>query len=76
MAGAAIPILLTKKLSITKKVASTVFGVVAGLAAGFAASLSVSTPPGAFKFAKAARTLSNIDLRPVSETKELHATRM
>ena len=73
--GAVIPTFFLKGSGITKKVVSTVTGLIVGLAAGFAASLGFSTPPGAFKFAKAARTLSKIDLKPFAEDNKLRATR-
>ncbi|MBR6126840.1 hypothetical protein IKQ21_04060 [bacterium] len=74
--GAVIPSFFTKGKGVTKKVVSSVAGLVIGLAAGFATSLSVSTPPGAFKFARAARNLSKVDLKPFSDDNKLRATRM
>lgn len=67
--GAAIPIALTRKASTLKQILATVSGVVAGLSAGFATSLSVTTPPGTYKFAKASRTFAKLDIQPISEEK-------
>ena len=67
--GAAIPIALTRKASTLKQILATVTGVVAGLSAGFAASLSVTTPPGTYKFAKASRTFAKLDIQPISQEK-------
>lgn len=67
--GAAIPIALTRKASTLKRILATVIGVVAGLSAGFATSLSVTTPPGTYKFAKASRTFAKLDIQPISEEK-------
>ena len=66
-AGAAIPIVLTRKASTLKQILSTVAGIVVGLSAGFAASLSATTPPGTFKFAKASRAIAKLDIQPVIE---------
>ena len=63
--GAGIPIYLTRKASTLKQILSTVAGIVVGLSAGFAASLAATTPPGIYKFAKASRTLSKMDVQPV-----------
>ena len=63
--GAILPPILMKKASVTKKILSSIGGIVLGLTAGFAASLSISTPPGALKFARASRTLSKIDIQPL-----------
>lgn len=65
--GAAVPILLTKRTSITKRVLATVAGVITGLSGGFAASLAATTPPGSYKFAKATRTFSKLDIQTVPE---------
>ena len=67
--GAAIPIALTRKASTLKQIIATVTGVVAGLSAGFATSLSVTTPPGTYKFAKASRTFAKLDIQPISQEK-------
>lgn len=67
--GAAIPIALTRKASTLKQILATVTGVVVGLSAGFATSLSVTTPPGTYKFAKASRTFAKLDIQPISEEK-------
>lgn len=67
--GAAIPIALTRKASTLKQILATVTGVVAGLSAGFATSLSVTTPPGTYKFAKASRTFAKLDIQPISQKK-------
>lgn len=65
--GAAIPIACIKNLSTTKRVLSTVAGIIVGISAGFAASLAATTPPGTYKFAKANRTFSKLDIQPVIE---------
>ena len=65
--GAAIPIALSKKMSKTKTILTTVAGIIAGVSAGFAASLAATTPPGTYKFAKATRTFSKLDIQPVAE---------
>lgn len=67
--GAAIPIALTRKASTLNQIIATVAGVVAGLSAGFATSLSVTTPPGTYKFAKASRTFAKLDIQPISQEK-------
>ena len=67
--GAAIPIALTRKASTLKQILATVTGVVTGLSAGFATSLSVTTPPGTYKFAKASRTFAKLDIQPISQEK-------
>ena len=46
---------------------SHVAGIIAGISAGFAASLAATTPPGTYKFAKANRTFSKLDIQPVIE---------
>lgn len=61
--GAAIPVVITKNSSVTKKVLATVAGIITGLSAGFAASVAATTPPGTYKFAKATRTFSKLDIR-------------
>lgn len=63
--GAIVPIVATKKASTLKKILYTTVGIVAGISAGFAGSIAATTPPGTFKFAKATKTLSKIDVRPV-----------
>ena len=63
--GVALPLLLMRKSSITKKILTSIGGIVLGLTAGFGASLSISTPPGTFKFARASRKLSKIDIKPL-----------
>ncbi len=68
--GAGIPIYLTRKASTLKQILCTVVGIVAGLSAGFAASLAATTPPGLYKFAKASRTMSKLDIQPVQEAKQ------
>ena len=65
--GAAIPIALSKNLSRGKTILATVGGIIAGVSAGFAASLAATTPPGTYKFAKATRTFSKLDIQPVIE---------
>ena len=67
--GAAIPIALTRKASTLNRIIATVTGVVAGLSAGFATSLSVTTPPGTYKFANASRTFAKLDIHPISQEK-------
>ena len=68
--GAAVPILLLWKAgSMAKKILGTVAGVVIGLAAGFGISLSATTPPGSKQFARASRTISNLDIEPVLDEK-------
>ena len=67
LAGLAIPIALTRKASTLKQILSTVAGLVIGLTAGFVTSLAVTTPPGTYKFAKASRTISKLDIQPVME---------
>lgn len=70
VAGFAIPmVILRKSSSITKKILGAVAGIVTGLSAGFIASLSVTTPPGSFTFARATRTLSTLDIQPVLDEK-------
>lgn len=68
--GAGIPIYLTRKSSTLKQILCTVVGIVAGLSAGFAASLAATTPPGTYKFARATRTLSKLDIQPLMENSE------
>ena len=63
--GAAIPLMLLKNISTTKKVLSTVAGVITGISVGFVASLAATTPPGTYKFAKAMRTFAKLDIQPV-----------
>lgn len=67
--GAAVPIALTRRASTLKQILATVAGVVVGLSAGFATSLSVTTPPGTYKFAKASRTFAKLDIQPISQEK-------
>ena len=68
MIGAIVPVaLMRKKASTVKTILASVGGIVVGLSAGFAASLAATTPPGSYKFAKATRTLSKIDVQPVPE---------
>lgn len=55
-----------------KRILSIVTGSLIGLGAGFAFSLMLTTPPGSFKFAKASRTLDNIDIRPIEDNKQKH----
>ena len=65
--GAAVPIALTKNVSRVKSILATVAGIIVGISAGFAASLAATTPPGTYKFAKATRTFSKLDIQPVIE---------
>lgn len=65
--GAAVPMALTRKASTLKQILATVFGIVAGLSGGYLAAISATTPPGTFKFAKASRTFSKIDIQPMIE---------
>ena len=67
--GVAVPIALTRKASTLKQILATVADVVAGLSAGFVTSLSVTTPPGTYKFAKASRTFAKLDIQPISQEK-------
>lgn len=67
--GVAVPIALTRKASTLQRILATVAGVVAGLSAGFVTSLSVTTPPGTYKFAKASRTFAKLDIQPISQEK-------
>ena len=67
--GAAVPIALTRKATTLQQILATVAGVVVGLSAGFATSLSVTTPPGTYKFAKASRTFAKLDIQPISQEK-------
>ena len=67
--GVAVPIALTRKASTLQQILATVAGVVAGLSAGFVTSLSVTTPPGTYKFAKASRTFAKLDIQPISQEK-------
>lgn len=68
--GAVIPlVILRKSTSVTKKILGVVAGIVTGLSAGFIASLGVTTPPGSFEFARATRTLSTLDIKPVLDEK-------
>jgi len=70
VAGATIPLMILRKTSsITKKILGLVAGIVTGLSAGFITSLAVTTPPGAFEFAKSTRTLSTLDIQPVLDEK-------
>ena len=66
--GAVIPVAITRKSSTLKQILATVAGIVAGLSAGFAASFAATTPPGKFKFIKATRTFSKLDIQPVYNT--------
>ncbi len=65
--GAAVPMALTRKASTLKQILATVFGIVAGLSGGYLAAISATTPPGTFKFAKATRTFSKLDIQPLTE---------
>lgn len=66
LSGAAIPLLILRKsTSITKKILGVVAGIVSGLSAGFIASLGITAPPGSMDFAKARKTLSELDIQPV-----------
>ncbi len=65
--GAAIPIALTQNISRVKSILATVTGIIVGISAGFAASLAATTPPGTYKFAKATRTFSKLDIQPIPE---------
>ena len=67
VSGAILPTILMKKASVTKKILTSIGGIVLGLTAGFATSLSISTPPGTIKFARASRKLSKIDIQPFVE---------
>lgn len=68
--GTAVPlIILRKSTSMTKKILGAVTGIVSGIAVGFVASLGVSTPPGSLEFAKARRTLSDLDIQPIFDEK-------
>ena len=67
LAGFVVPIALTRKASTLKQILSTVAGLVLGLSEGFATSLAVTTPPGTYKFAKASRTISKLDIQPVMD---------
>ena len=68
--GAAIPIALTKRASKVKTILATVTGIIVGLSVGYAASLAATTPPGTFKFARATRTFSKLDIQPMMENDE------
>ncbi len=68
--GLAVPYALTRKASTLKIILSCVAGIVAGLSAGFATSLAITTPPGTYKFAKASRVISKLDIQPIIENKE------
>ena len=74
--GGAAPLLFSKKAGTSKKIVSSIFGILAGLMAGFASALAVTTPPGAFKFAKATRNLSQIDIQKIEDAPVVTATRM
>lgn len=64
--GIALPLYLTRKSTSTlKRILSTVTGIIAGLSAGFITSLAVTTAPGTFKFIKATRTLSKLDVKAI-----------
>ena len=64
--GAGLPLfILRKSTSVIKKVLGMVIGVVTGLSIGFVSSLGVTALPGSFEFAKAKRTLSTLDIKPV-----------
>ena len=67
--GGASALFLAQKVSTVKQILSTVAGIIAGLTAGFAASLAITTPPGTYKFAKASRTFSKLDIQPVIDDK-------
>ncbi len=64
IAGFAIPLFLTRKSPSTiKKIISSVLGSVIGLAVGGVASFALTTPPGTFKFLRAIRTISKLDIQ-------------
>lgn len=67
--GAGIGYALSRKAHTLKTILATVTGIVAGLSAGFVASLSATTPPGSYKFAKATRTFAKLDIQPVAQEK-------
>ncbi|MBR1373783.1 hypothetical protein IJ556_04960 [bacterium] len=65
--GGAIPLMLTKKFSIVKRIFGTAAGILTGLATGLGLSLEIITPPGTYKFMRAKHTLSSIDIQPIRE---------
>ena len=66
--GATIPLALMRKSKSTlRTILATVAGIVTGLSAGFVTSLSATTPPGTYKFAKASRTFAKLDIQPISQ---------
>ena len=68
--GAAVPIFLTRNKSTLSQILSTVGGIVTGLSAGFAASLNITTPPGSYKFTRAAQKISKLDIQKLEEKKD------
>ena len=64
--GAGIGYSLARKASVLQQILTTTTGIVAGLSAGFVAALSATTPPGSYKFAKATRTFSKLDIQPMN----------
>ena len=65
--GAAIGIFVTRNSSTLRQILSTVAGIVTGLSAGFLASLNLTTPPGSYKFTRAAQKISKVDVKNVEE---------
>lgn len=62
--GAIIPLLLTgKNSSLPKRVIALVVGIVTGLSAGFIASFAATLPPETFRFIKAERQVSKLDIK-------------
>lgn len=67
LVGIILPFMLIKNAGTTKRVLSSVAGIVSGISAGFAASLLITTPPGTFKFTRAARNIAKLDIKPVDD---------
>ena len=65
--GGIAPFLFMKKSGTGKKILTSIAGFVAGISGGFLAATKMTSPPGAFKFARATRNLSKIDIMPVME---------
>ena len=62
--GAIIPLLLTSKnSSMAKRVIALVAGMVTGLSAGFITSFIATLPPETFRFIKAERQVSKLDIK-------------
>lgn len=66
--GAGTAILLARNsTSMTNKILSLVAGIVTGLSLGFISSLIVTSPPETFRFVKAMRQVSKLDIKKFDE---------